>query len=435
MRRRVLAALVATAAISVALFGLPLAELVQEYYRDQAAIELQQHVASVAAGALDPKTMDAINRNDTDHLVATYDAHGRRLTGTGPDQADAVVIAALQGASTRSRGDTGTITLASPAPGGVAPVAVVRGESPASVVDGRVRLAWVAIVALALAVVAVVTTGAWFLSRRLVRPVARLTTDLTLLGDGDFSITPLRTGVAEIDQAHQALVLTANRLGDTLERERAFSADVSHQLRTPITSLRLSIEGELTAPRSDPTVALREALDEIDRLEATTEDLLTLARQPTAAREPIDVTEVIHRAFERWQPRFADDHRTLEANTSVGCTAIVARGRLDQALDILLDNALAHATGRCQIGSHRHDHHIHIDVVDEGPAPRPAVHEGGSTTGRRLGLDLARRLVETDGGRLRLPLSDTSAFTIVLPAPARGLDSEPADEATPSIAD
>jgi signal transduction histidine kinase len=422
MRLRVLAALVATAAISIALFGLPLAELVQEYYRDQAAIELQQHAAAVAAGSLDAATIDGANQVDDDRLVATYDSHGRRLAGTGPDQADAVVTAALHGSATRDLGDTGTVIVAVPTTAGAAEVAVVRGESPATVVDDRVRLAWAAIVGLALTVVAVVATGAWFLSRRLVRPVASLTLDLAQLGAGDFTISPTRTGVTEIDQAHEALVTTATRLGDTLARERAFSADVSHQLRTPITSLRLGIEGELAAPRADPTIALQEALDEIDRLEATTEDLLVLARQPAAAREEIDVADVIDTTIASWQPRFAAHHRTVVARTAGACTARVGPGRLAQTLDILLDNALKHATGSCEIDTTHHDGHVLIAVRDKGPATKPPP-EKRSDDGRRLGLDLARRLVETDGGRLRLPTSTISAFTIVLP------DSKDRDDA------
>jgi signal transduction histidine kinase len=435
MRLRVLAALVATAAVSIALFGLPLAELVQEYYRDQAAIEVQQHAASVAVGPLDPTTIDATNHVDVDHLVATYDTHGRRLGGTGPDQADAVVNAALHGSATRDLGDTGAIVVAVPTTSGAAPVAVVRGESPASVVDNRVRLAWAAIVGLAVTVVAVVATGAWFLSRRLVRPVESLTVDLAQLGAGDFDISPTRTGVAEIDQAHEALVTTATRLGDTLEQERAFSADVSHQLRTPITSLRLAIEGELAAPRADPTVALHEALEEIDRLEATTEDLLVLARQPAAARHAIDVAEIIDATAARWQPRFARVDRELVAGSSGDCTARVAPGRLAQTLDILLDNALKHATGSCHIDAVRRGDHVHIAVHDDGPTTGEAAAVERRLDGRRLGLDLARRLVETDGGRLRLPSSGASAYTVVVPARTIDHDDAPGDGASPSIAD
>jgi hypothetical protein len=80
-------------------------------------------------------------------------------------------------------------------------------------------------------------------------------------------------------------------------------------------------------------------------------------------------------------------------------------------------DAAQRATGTCRIIAARRDDHLHIEVTDEGPALRAPDHERGEAAGHRLGLDLARRLVETDGGRLRLPTSDTAPLTIVLPAP------------------
>ena len=89
------------------------------------------------------------------------------------------------------------------------------------------------------------------------------------LGDGDFTIDVPRSGVPELDQAGQAMTATARRLDDLVSRERAFSADASHQLRTPIAGLRAAIQTELAFPRPDRTEVLREAISDIDRLERT----------------------------------------------------------------------------------------------------------------------------------------------------------------------
>ena len=67
---------------------------------------------------------------------------------------------------------------------------------------------------------------------------------------------------------------SAARLAELAERERTFSARASHQLRTPLTSLRLIVEAELARPRPDPATALHEVLSETDRLEQAINDLL-----------------------------------------------------------------------------------------------------------------------------------------------------------------
>ena len=141
---------------------------------------------------------------------------------------------------------------------------------------------------LAVFVAMVAAAAGLLLSRHLTRPLRRLRDAAVRLGEGDFTVSAPPSGVAELDAAATALTATARRLGDLVERERAFTADASHQLRTPLTSLRLALENELAQPRSDPTQALRDALVDVDRLEATLTDLLALARDTVADRRIAD---------------------------------------------------------------------------------------------------------------------------------------------------
>ncbi len=413
-----MAAIMLASAASLALFALPFAELVQEYYRDQATVTLQQHaqVAAIAVAA-DGNAVTTLN-TDPDVRIAAYDRTGARVGGIGPSPADSVVLAALDQRPSTTRADNGDLAVGTPTAG---PVAAVRVESPASVVDTKVRRAWALIVVLATAVLAVVGVGAWFLSRRLVRPVQSLTTDLARLGDGDFGVGVTRTGVTEIDGAYDALGRTAQRLGQALERERAFSADVAHQLRTPITSLQLGLEAELAAPREDPTIALHDALDEVARLETTTEDLLALARERRPPPEPVDVGDVLQALQNRWRPRFDAQRRDLALDRPDRRVLVVAHpGSLHQALDILVDNALQHGEGATSLSIASAPDHVTFRVRDSGPGvPNPtratSAISGDAEARTPIGLNLARRLVETDGGRLRVPTGPRPTFEIILP--------------------
>src|SRR5205085_1699034 len=156
--------------------------------------------------------------------------------------------------------------------------AAIRAAEPIDVTNDQIERQRLAIALSAAAAIAIaVLVGLW-LSAVLSRPLARLRDAATRLGHGDFTVRAPRSGIAEADAAASALNDTAVRLEELVGRERTFSAHASHQLRTPLASLRLAVEAELAQPRSDATTALEEVLKETDRLEATIDDLLLLAR-------------------------------------------------------------------------------------------------------------------------------------------------------------
>src|SRR5205807_6734297 len=128
---------------------------------------------------------------------------------------------------------------------------------------------------------------------RLAAPLERLTRVARALGDGDFTVRAERSGVREADTASQALEDTAAQLGTLLDREQAFSSDVSHQLRTPLTALMVGLESALTRPDADPRTALRDALSRSEHLSDTVEDLISLVRRPGFAGTPVDLGVLI----------------------------------------------------------------------------------------------------------------------------------------------
>ena len=111
--------------------------------------------------------------------------------------------------------------------------------------------------------------------------------------------------MAEIDDVAQAIDTTAARLGAALDRERSFSADVSHQLRTRVTGLRVTLEAAAITGRSEHE-AIQAAIDETDRLEATIVELLALARGTGDERTPLDLRSMIDDLEQRWRGRLAD---------------------------------------------------------------------------------------------------------------------------------
>jgi signal transduction histidine kinase len=216
--------------------------------------------------------------------------------------------------------------------------------------------------------------------------------------------------VPELQDAAEAMTLTARRLDDLVRRERAFSADASHQLRTPLAGLRANIETELAFPRPRPTDVLNEALGDIDRLEHTIAELLAIARARTDVPAAFGLAEVLSAADMAWRGRFAARGRPLVVGLAPPEVSIVGSAALlRQSLDVLLDNALVHGAGRTRIEHHATTDTVTIAVSDEGPGfPEAPLPQHADTT-HGMGLPLARRLVEAMPGRLTIAAADRGA--------------------------
>ena len=216
---------------------------------------------------------------------------GRLVAGSGPPEADLVVDAVADGAVHDGRvGDE--LVVAVPVVHDETIGGALRSSEPADEATDRTYRTWLAMAGLAAIVAVIAGIAGSLLARHLTRPVQRLRDAAIRLGEGDFTATPPISGLPELDAAASALSATGRRLGGLVERERAFSADAYHQLRTPLASLRLALESELVQPRADPTVALR-GLADVDRLESTLTDLLALARDTPADRRPVDLAVLL----------------------------------------------------------------------------------------------------------------------------------------------
>lgn len=168
---------------------------------------------------------------------------------------------------------------------------------------------------------------------------------------------------------------------------------------TPLAGLRAAIETELEFPRGDPTAVLREAVSDIDRLEQTITELLSMARASTAASLSVSIAEVMADLETSWSRRLAKRGRTLTVSGARFVPTVRGnRAALRHGLDVLIENALVHGAGEIRI-EHAFTHDtVTISVSDEGPG----FSDEEPAPGHGVGLPLAQRLIESMPGRLTI---------------------------------
>jgi signal transduction histidine kinase len=297
--------------------------------------------------------------------------------------------------------------------------------APAAEITRRERNVWLLIGALAVAGTAAAAGLAILQARRLIRPLRRLAATSARLGAGDFSARTGRLDLPELDRVGAALDAAAVQIAQLVGRQREFAANVSHQLRTPLTAMRLRLDELSTL--EDPAEAraeLHATMRVADRLERTVTDVLALARAGDIGRpRDVDLAELAREHAADWRPLYARAGRTLRAQIEAPLPARVSPGGVAQALDVLLENAIEHGSGTTRLHAAASDGRSVLAVEDDG-AGVPAGLEGEiferhmSTAGSTgLGLPLARALVEADGGRLILASARPPRFEIVIPRP------------------
>ena len=306
----------------------------------------------------------------------------------------------------------------------------VRVTYDADKVDVRIHRYWLLLALTGAACLAAAALVGIFLSRWVTEPLAPMRQAAIRLGQGDLSA---RVGAApgppEVQDVAAAFDEMANQLEELVDAQEAFVADASHQLRTPLTALRLrleNLESEVEGP---------EALDDLDgarresqRLSRLIDGLLTLARADRAThwsdRQAVDVDEAVAERLDTWRPIAEECEVELVGETS-GLDLRASPDRLAQVLDNLLANATdASPPGsQLQLSARRSDDRrwVEIHVVDQGPGLDPEQRRRAfdrfwraervvqATNGDRpslggsgLGLAIVRRLVAADGGQVAL---------------------------------
>jgi signal transduction histidine kinase len=426
MRRRIRGAIVGVAAIIILALGIPLAIVVQRWVLDGEVVELQASAATALTEIDVPVStaqLDAVaTEPDAPTRFGVYGLDGVKRWGDGPATADAPVTEALQG-QTASKID-GEIVVATPIVerDSERVQGVLRVSESMHDANRRSRTAWAVMAAAGTAALGLAWVIGNRLSRVLADPLSALAARASTIGDGAADPDP-PSGIVEIDDLATALAERSGRIHESLQRERRFSADVSHQLRTPITALRLKLErtGDVTEGDTglddDDRAGM---LAEVERVEATIEHLLAIARDAMPVAGPLALDEVIRDAARRWATRAASTGRALTAGDLDPATVRANRASIDQVLDVLINNAVGHGEGTITVSTRHLAGAVAVDVADEGDsivlldAERIFERGHGTGDGEGIGLAVARSIAEAEGGRLVLSRHRPTTFSLVL---------------------
>ena len=295
-------------------------------------------------------------------------------------------------------------------------IGAVRITQSVAAVQRSVRRTAIELALVAATVLLLGLLAGALIARQIARPLARLQRAAGRLADGDLTATAPVEGTSEQRSLSRSFNDMAARLGRMIAGQREFIADASHQLRTPLTALRLRLE-EASASSTDQDV--RAQLDagtaEVDRLAGIVDELLLLSRaeEQDLPPEDVDLREAALRAVRRWEPRARAEGLTLvlEPDTSEPAGRATVRCSsmdVDRALDALIENAVDYARegGRIELACGPG----WIEVRDRGPGLDPAetervfdrFHRGtarrSTPGGSGLGLAIARALTRTWGG-------------------------------------
>jgi signal transduction histidine kinase len=428
VRTRIVGLAVLAAVLAIALFGVPLAGGVLKYAKSNERTKLllgaDAAAAAVSADVLRGKMpTDLRDPNDGTHL-AVYVDRGLRILGTGPEGGDPAVYAALHG-EISNKDLNGELVVAVPVTHDTDVIGAVRAASPIADVYQQVALVWLAMFGLGGLAIGMVWLVARRQARRLARPLEELSEAARRLGQGDFSVRTTPAAIPEIDSVGSALNSTAGRLDAMLARERSFSADASHQLRTPLTGLRLRLEAALEHPGQDLRQAITDGIAAADRLEQTIEELLALARDTRSSNAtPLDLPVLLDEIEAGWHDRLAAQDRALHvAVDPLAPVSLASTAAVRQVLTVLLDNAATHGAGTVSVAVRNAADALAIDVSDEGTGitaaePELFTRRSRLADGHGIGLALARSLAEAEGGRLRLTRPAPPTFTLLVPAQA-----------------
>jgi len=285
---------------------------------------------------------------------------------------------------------------------------------------------------------------AWWMAGMITRPIRALTDVAEQLSQGNLGVRASPTGPKEMQRLAETVNQMASHLQDNMEGLRAFVANASHELRTPITAIKLNVDALSDGAVDDRAVAMRflsQVQDELELMTRTVTDLLDLSKieagRGRTQYEPVDTGALLNETREFWKVRA---HQAgLELKTSVmpgGPNVLGNEDQLRRLVNNLVENAIKHTPtgGEVELAliNNPDKFTVRLEVKDNGSGiaedhiPRiferfyrvePTQIKNKKPSGSGLGLAIAKSIVEAHGGKIGVTskIGSGSTFWVELP--------------------
>jgi two-component system, OmpR family, sensor kinase len=297
------------------------------------------------------------------------------------------------------------------------------------------RSARLLFLAMAVAILAAVALTGAALARAILRPIDRIVSRARIVGASALTERlPHPGGHDEMSRLVETLNGMLGRIEQVFESQRRFTADASHELRSPLSRLRAELEITLRRPRDlvEYEVALRSCLDEVERLSRLTDELLTLARldagEPREALpRPVPLSPILEEAVTRLAPEALRRDVSVVVDAPAQLTVEVAPGAVGLVVANVLDNAVKFSPrgGQVRIRVTAEEGVAVVAVSDSGPGVpedemprlferfyRGSAARSADVPGVGLGLAICRLLVEAQGGGISVANTPAGGATV-----------------------
>lgn len=277
------------------------------------------------------------------------------------------------------------------------------------------------------------------LSSVIANPLKDLTRGIQRMGKGDFSVRVPEKGSGELFHMAQAFNSMTERI-ETLDNSRnQFVSDASHELKTPLATMKIMIESLIYQPDMEEelrTEFLSDVNSEIDRLSAIVSDLLTLvhadAHTIKLSRNRMSLASVVKEVAHRLEPLISQKEQQLELDIQDSCDMYADRSKLEQVVYNLMENAVkySHTGGKIKVSLYRDGKDARLTVKDDGDGMseeslkhiferfyRVDKARSRETGGTGLGLSISKQMVTLHSGKIYAESEEGkgSTFTVILP--------------------
>ncbi|MCO5972734.1 sensor histidine kinase [Actinoallomurus soli] len=454
MRARLILVLNTLVICSLLALGVPLATSIVRQHQDalfQDRLDDTSRFASIVAG----EPLGTSPSEIGEEITRYHDVYGTAAAvvdrqrsilldtpGYPGNDADGVRVGLRQAFAGRHSADTGTIWPWEDGPLVVAAPVTRNGDVVGAVVTvsptGRMRAAvardWALLAAAEAVAVLLFLALAHLVATWILRPVRALDAVTHTIATGRLDVrVPAATGPPELRRLTASFNEMVQKVEATMERQRAFVADASHQLRNPLSAVMLRLEGLALSLPPGSEEEIQDLRHEAERLTRVLDDLLelALAEEHGATVEAIDLAVLVDERVTAWQ--VVADRRAIEVRrrwTGPVLGAADPTG-LGSAFDAVIDNALkfspegsAVTVELAEIGGD-----VEIRVTDEGSGlpPEELARIGDrfwrspghqNVDGSGLGLSVARTLLEASGGRLEIAAADGAGLRVTMAVPS-----------------